>query len=215
MATGYIAEVDTVDGTKYVGHGGALKKVPQFFLNPVALRDILVQDNGKEKYGYTLDRFKTRVIIVDNLEAGLRACSAKPLNVFQFEELPIFNRKPLAYKAYPNAVFKIELFNKGKNGKPMFAGPGKFGKTWGRAGDLRSHLRLDLNRLMGEYNGAQVVEIIIGEDGCTTTRVSKMPVLEFYKGGTKEAQTELKQFIFDTDELRISDRIDNIGNRPL
>lgn len=223
MSTGYLAEVDTPNGTVYVGHGGVLKKLPQFFTDPKALRDVLVQDHSSNRFSYTLDRFKTTVIVVEKLEAGMRASSAKTMTLFQFESLPILNVR-VKPRTSPNAVFKLQLLNT-KSEAPKFAGPGKYGKTWEKTGHLRSHLRLDLGRLVKDYAGAEVVEIIIGEDGCTSTRVSKTPVLDFYKNGSKDAQLELSKYLLEIEEqddidvesaaFVVSQRILDIGNRPL
>jgi hypothetical protein len=186
MQTAYIAEVDTdsSEGTRYIGLKGKLVARPYFFRNSTTIREVLQGKRGKY-YGFIREKHleKTTVVIIKNLENGLRASEATRITGHAFLAMPV----PSKTKAPKNAVYKIELDNKSKlwrSNRP-FVGSGKFGTTWQRAGDVRLHLNNNLGLLISDsgsdfYKYAKVLTIVLGLDGITPVSITKTPIIDWY-----------------------------------
>ena len=188
MATGYIAEVDTADGTRYITKQGRLSKVPVFWQTMNGLKKAMrPRYSYRGRYSPERDALKTQIIISKNLEAGLRASTASRHSVAEFMQMTTPASKAPRYGL--DRVFKLELSGQGTNKTKRFIGKGRFGKTWESAGALRLHITQNIERLNGLYKGAQVV--IITTDGLTTSSVTYKPVVEFYR----ESPHSNKQFL--------------------
>ena len=187
MTTGYIAEVDTDEGTRYITKQGRLSKVPVFWQTMNGLKKAM---KPRYRYGNRYDpekhALKTQVIISRNLEAGLRASTASRHSVVEFMQMTTPASKAPSYGL--NRVFKLELQASGTTRK-RFMGKGRFGKTWESAGALRLHITQNIERLATLYKGAQVA--IITTDGLTTSSVTYKPIVEFYR----ESPHSNKQFL--------------------
>ena len=174
MRTGYLVEVDTPSGTMYVSSKGALSGLPKFWRDRSSLVRAL-----ERCFRHGLDQRKMEVVRVQNLEAGLRQSTATRLTVeaFYASRPTSFSKRP----KYPkNAVFKIRLKTQWGDDRVRFAGPGRLGKIWGRAGDLRNHITQNIDLLKTKYAGADVLIIEMNTDGVTPYRVLPQPIIQFY-----------------------------------
>ena len=189
MTTAFLAEVDTPNGTRYVGKNGKLQKLPIFYSASTRLKEVFASTHRShypnDNFDFYLsqrDAHLTRVVIVDNVEKGLKASTGQNLSVQEFRAKEFSTTKYAATKP-ANAVFKIALRAMGKNHK-RFAGGGKFGKTWEAQGHVRLHISNHLHRILqdGYYamNDAQVVMIELEPDGVTPTKITRTPILEWY-----------------------------------
>lgn len=192
MTTAFLAEVDTSNGTRYVGKNGKLQKLPIFYAASSRLKDVF-KSTRRSHYPTTnfdwylsqRDVHLTRVVIVDNVENGLKASIGSNLSVVEFLAKEFSTSGKYAPKKPHNAVFKIRVRHGTSH---RYAGGGKFGKTWERQGDLRLHITSNLSRLTVKHNDprvpyykdAEVVMIELDADGFTPTKVTRTPVLEFY-----------------------------------
>lgn len=217
MTTAFLAEVDTIKGTMYVSKKGKLSKVPFFFSQAGRLKDIIKLSTSRsyepvDFYSNRRDQDKTRVIVVDNVELGLRASTGANLSVVDFMNRE-YGSGQYAPKKPKNAVFKIRIIH-GSSHK--YAGGGKFGKTWERQGDVRLHITNNLSRLtvrhvdgrIPYYKGAEVVMIELEADGITAKKITRTPIVDFYiqsppckKRIADLGQTSLSAFTGDTTKL--------------
>lgn len=174
MRTAYLVEVDTNNGTMFVSSKGALSGYPKFWRDRSSLVRALERcfRNG-------LDQRKMEVVRVQNLEAGLRQSTATRLSVEAF-----YASRPTSFAKRPkypkNAVFKIRLKTQWGDERTKFAGPGRLGKFWAKAGDLRNHITQNIELLKTQYAGADVLIIEFNVDGLTPARVRTQPIIEFY-----------------------------------
>lgn len=191
MTTAFLAEVDTAKGTMYVGKKGKFSKLPFFFAQSQKLKELLkAPPRGyslrDDYYSPDRDREQTRVVVVDDVQKGLRASTGSNLAVVEFL-IKEFGTGKYAPTKPINAVFKIRLA-KGL-GYKKYSGGGKFGKTWERQGDVRLHITNNLDRLsvchvnrdIPYYRDAEVVMIELDpQDGITPQKITSTPILEFY-----------------------------------
>jgi hypothetical protein len=187
MTVGYLAEVDTADGTKYIGKGAKLQAVPYFFSNAGFLNKALggnkwySKDTNKQWFYRQRDGEKTVIIQVSDLQKGLRASLAKRMSISEYmiSGAAVSQKTP---KQPSNAVFKIQFSAIGVGpAKKRFVGDGKYGKVWNRQGDLRNHISYNFDRLMKQYKDATVLTIEIGEDGVTPSKITHTPIVQFYR----------------------------------
>jgi hypothetical protein len=188
MTTAFLAEVDTVKGTMYIGKKGKFSKIPFFFAQSNRLKDIIrlatsLRNFGPEDYfSNRRDQERTRIVVVENIEKGLRSSTGGNISVVEFMNKE-YSSGQYAPSKPANAVFKIALSAMGKNRK-RFAGTGKFGKTWESQGHVRLHLTNNLQRMMKEgyytVNNAQVMMIELEADGVTPKKITYTPILEWY-----------------------------------
>ena len=191
MTTAFLAEVDTPNGTRYIGKNGKLQKLPIFYSVSQRLKNIFA---SKQRSHYPITNFDwylshrdahlTRVVIVDNVEKGLKASTGSNINVAEFIVKEFSNAGKYAPKKPVNAIFKIEIDVPKFSGKKIvikYAGGGKFGRTWERQGDLRLHINSNIHRLHGYYKGADVIMIEIDPaDGITPLEITKMPIIDWF-----------------------------------
>ena len=190
MTTAFLAEVDTPNGTRYIGKNGKLQKLPIFYSISQRLKNIFAL---KHRSHYPITNFDwylshrdahlTRVVVVDNVEKGLRASSGlnMPVREFMSKEFSLSSR--YAPKKPVNAIFKVAIDVPQSHGKitVKYAGEGKFGRTWERQGDLRLHIGANLDRLHGYYKNAEVVMIELDSaDGFTPLKITKTPIIDWF-----------------------------------
>lgn len=211
MATAYIAEIDTNDGTRYLSTKSKLSQVPFFFRSVSHLRRSLSGRQyriGPEYYVPSRDEMKTAIVKVENLERGLRSSSGVRMSVHSFKQLPTAQRH---VKMPANAVFKIQLNSAGTGFGPKkkkFAGDGKFGKTWNRQGDARNHISSNIHWLKTVYKDAVVATVTMNPDGITVSQVSYTPIVEWYRRSQFGNRTYLRFFQETMSDGVISPRSD-------
>lgn len=191
MTTAFLAEVDTPNGTRYIGKNGKLQKLPIFYSVSQRLKNIF---ESKQRSHYPITNFDwylshrdahlTRVVIVDNIEKGLKASTGSNVSVAEFIVKEFSNARKYASTKPANAVFKIALDVSqiyGKTRKSKYAGAGKFGKTWERQGDLRLHITANMDRLTRYYENADVIMIEIDPaDGITPLKITKTSIIDWF-----------------------------------
>jgi hypothetical protein len=180
MTTAYVVQVDLPGGVRYLGLKGSLNMMPKFFRNAKDVKRHMKRANYGTGYSAKAHSDLTKVIIIRELEKGLKDSKAEVLFYYQFLDF-----EPASPKSKPNAVYKIELADKTlvSFGQPR----PKFGKVWNRAGDLRSHItrlighRVTKNVLDGRYKDANVVEIEYDPaDPIIPKAVTRYPITDFY-----------------------------------
>lgn len=193
MTTAYFAEVDSIKGTLYLGVKSKLSTVPFFFRS---VSHLLRGLGGRqyfedsEHYVPSRDDLKTVVVRVENIERGIRSSTATRFSVNDVKNFPKTER---AIKMPSNAVFKIQLDAQAKY-RQRFVGAGKYGKTWNRQGDVRSHITANMHRLKNAYFGASVLTIMMNPDGVTVSSVTQTPIVEFYRKSPFGNKSYLKTF---------------------
>jgi len=159
--------------TLFLGLEGVLRRRPYFFAQSGHVIKLL-------KYAISMYRLELRditIVEVRGVENGIKNSQATRLSVSEF-----FGRQPVKIKVSPhpkNAVFKIEYTN--RNGDKIFVGGGSYGKTWLKAGHVRSHITYRLSYLKSSYANARVIEIRMNDDKITTNHVVFHNLIDFYK----------------------------------
>lgn len=175
MTTGYLAEVDTPEGTRYIKNGSKLSKLPFFFAGRASMRRAMKPHRwyaGADRYDERRDALKTVVIEVSGIEKGLRASEGRRMTVFEFNALPLASTSP----KYPKgAVFKLGL----QDGR--YQGGGRLGKVWESAGHLRNHLTQNIEKFATQYKNAVVTMIEYESDMITPRKITRYPAIEFYR----------------------------------
>ena len=181
MSTGYIVEIFFDNEVKYVGDKGQTRQVPKVFIGGPRVQRMLARWNGNRLAD------QIRVTQISNLERGIKHSNAR---VFSYDEFmhASFTKSNSAIPNNPNAIYKIKLdpmSAKAKADGKLFVSPlgwrkEKFGKSWNRAGDLRSHIQSRLSWLRGNYLNAEVLEIEMAEDGFTPKVVKTYNITDFY-----------------------------------
>lgn len=172
MTTAYLAEIDTNEGTRYLGKQSKLSRLPVFWHNRAAInRALNPQWSYSWKFNLKDHAEKTTIVQVDHLERGLRASSGKRMTLREFAELTV-TQKP----KYPrNARFRLKT----PDGK--FIGGGRFGKTWDTAGHLRSHLTSNMSYLGNSmYKGSTVIITVYQDDLVQVKEIISVPMMDFY-----------------------------------
>lgn len=188
MTMAFAAEVDTALGTRYIGKKGRNSKIPFFFSSAAPLKEIFKANvwagNG---FGFSTlvnaDQH-VRVIVVDQVEKGLRASTGANLSIAEFMAKE-YSTSKYAPTAPSNAVFKIALDASGRNRK-RYAGGGKYGKTWESQGHVRNHITNNIQRITsadGYYISlnACVMMIELDPDGITPKKITQTPIIEWYR----------------------------------
>lgn len=181
MSTCYIVEIFFDNEVRYAGAKGVIRQIPKFFIGGPRVQRMLD--------GYRLKSLadKIRVTQISYLERGIKQSNAK---VFGYDEFmkATFTKATSVIPNNPNAIYKIKLdpmsARAKANGK-LFVSPlglrkEKFGKSWNRAGDLRSHIQSRLSWLRSDYMNAEVLEIEMAEDGFTPKVVKTYNITDFY-----------------------------------
>ena len=177
MTTAFIAEVKIEGKVLYVGKKGRLETAPFFWrVNSLYhLKRYLRSESrlSRSAYRASRDTANTTVIRISNLEAGLKGALAEPMTFIAFmysdwSATPKLNNK--------NAVYKLKVGD-------VWVGTTRrcrFGITWGRAGDVRTHMTSMLHYFKNSYKTAVVYEIEYESDGITPRRTIPIPAIEFY-----------------------------------
>lgn len=214
MTSAFLAEVDTIKGTMFVGNKGKLSKIPLFFAQSARLKKILGRDSSyRTSVDYflsTRDAEKTRIVVVDNVEKGLRASTGVNLSVAEFLAKEYGASKYASSKPV-NAVFKIRITSPFGQKVSKYSGGGKYGTTWERQGDVRLHITNNLSRLTVKhtdarvpyYKDAEVVMIELDQDGVTPTKITCTPIIDFYlqSPACKQRWTDLNRSSLASFEL--------------
>jgi hypothetical protein len=159
--------------TSYLGLQGVIQDRPYFFARAGHVTTLL-------KYAINMFRLEmgdATVVEVRGVENGIKNSQATRLSVSEF-----FGRqvKKIKVPKHPkNSVFKIEYTT--RSGVKHLSGGGPYGKTWLKAGDVRSHISYRLSYLKSSYSNARVIEIRMNDDKITTNHVVYHDLIEFYK----------------------------------
>jgi hypothetical protein len=210
MTTGYLAEISTDKGTFYIGPANKLRKHP-YFHGGMMLKKLLERGRYSKD---CLNGSDLAIQITEVKKLGLKASFATRMSVYEFNKLPFGMKK--VPPTPPNAVYKIELFTPiGPFERTQkFIGTGKFGKSWDAAGAVRLHITANIEKLMGTYAKATVLEIFMLPDGVTPKMIIRHPILDFYKMSPDSAKRYSEhQFKGTLDE--VSDNFYQIGNKQL
>lgn len=187
MTTAYVVEVQLKGGAQYMTSNGKLAPAPKFFLSQPAVRSYIQGLFRRPNYyNATLMSEFTRIIVIKELEKGLKDSKAEIL--FYGEFLASSEPKGASrIKAQKNAVYKLRTAA-GEWVKVGALRP-KFGKIWNRASDLRNHITLLMTHgynqhapvpLPHRYIGAEVIEIVMEDDGFRQKAVNIYPIVDFY-----------------------------------
>jgi hypothetical protein len=182
MSTGYMVEMVYPDHVEYLGDKGYARRVPKIFTGAALVKRAIARIASYDRDS----KSKLRITRITHLERGIKHSSAQ---VFSYDEFMAtdFSKKTQLIPNHPNAIYKIQLNTDlalASNTKPIFANAGirkeKFGKSWTRASDLRSHITSRIDRLQSSYKNAKVHEIEMHDDGIATKTVKTYPILDFY-----------------------------------
>jgi hypothetical protein len=192
MTTAFLAEVDTKEGTMYVGRKAKLMKLPYFWRSGSQLMSTLIDKQVYPRTGsfnWVQNAEKTSIVLIEDLHKGLRSSKGTSMTVWAFKQHRLSQPAAKRNIEPKNSVYKLLVPNLPGNKK--FMGPGKFGKSWESAGALRNHLTLNIDRLKKMYANAKVVRITYNDDGITQKEVQYFPVESFYRSSPYSAKTYL------------------------
>lgn len=182
MTTAYMAELDTALGTRFISKGGKVVLRPAIFSTSMSmLKAIDKATRAPIAIGVSID--KIAVIVIKDLEKGIRASAANVLSYREFRG--IVKVSTMRVQDLDDAQYKIQLSAPQiqKNSKRLYGcGPdAKFGKTWNSAGRLRIFIASNINLLKSTLANATVLEYNFTEDGITPLFVKRVPIIEFYR----------------------------------
>lgn len=128
MTTAFLIKVDLKAGTRYVRSNGRYSSFPVFIRSAVSVRNVV---NNPHLFS-SVEREKTTIVKVEELEKGLRASRGEQMSIARFNEW--FQNRPSRYESPKNTMYRV--LYKDKYGRFQNYGD----KVWTKTGPLRNHL---------------------------------------------------------------------------
>ena len=184
MTIAYTVQVNLSNGIQYVSSNGKLSPIPKFFRSGPAIRKYLSLATSNPSYYNQGMKDLTTVIVIKELEKGLKQSIAEILSYDEFMKHDI-SAKSNPMISNPRAYYKVKLADGTIEGVSSWRGAARFGKMWSSAGHLRAHLttqnQYGPHVLLGaKYKDAKIVEVVVAADNVNIEAVREYPIGVWY-----------------------------------